>query len=74
VFDTIKFRNRIYTPDFRITENNGKQHWLEVKGWMNPTSKTKLARMARYFPNERVDVLDKEQYYELRRDLRNAFE
>jgi hypothetical protein len=72
VFDAIKFGNRTYTPDFRITENSGKQHWLEVKGWMDPTSKTKLSRMARYFPAERVDVMEKKGYYALRRDLRRA--
>jgi hypothetical protein len=44
VFDVIKFGNRTYTPDFRITENSGKQHWLEVKEWMDPTPKTKLRR------------------------------
>lgn len=74
VFEAIKFGNRTCTPDFRITELSGKQHWLEVKGWMDPTSKTKLSRMARYFPAERVEVLGKEEYYALRRDLRNAFE
>jgi len=39
-----------------------------------PDIEKKLRRMAKYFPAERIVVLEKEEYYALRRDLRNAFE
>lgn len=47
---------RFYTPDFKVFKS-GAHHYVEVKGWMDPKSKTKLQRMAKYFPNERVDVV-----------------
>jgi hypothetical protein len=29
-----------------------KQYWVEVKGWMNPSSQTKLSRFFQYHPEE----------------------
>ena len=74
VFDAIKFGSRTYTPDFRITENSGRYHWLEVKGWMDDRSRVKLNRMARYFPEEKVVLMDKEQYYGLKADVGKMIE
>lgn len=58
VFESIKRGTRAYTPDFRVVFANGRVEWHEVKGWMDPKSKTRLARMRRYFPEERVVVID----------------
>ncbi len=58
VFDQITRGTRAYTPDFRVTFPDGRIEWHEVKGWMDTKSRTRLDRMARYFPNERVIVLD----------------
>jgi hypothetical protein len=51
-----------YTPDFLVTENGGKQAWHEVKGWMTSKSKTKLKRMAKYYPEETVIVIGEKEY------------
>jgi hypothetical protein len=57
IFHTIKRGCRTYTPDFRIELNGGGHEWHEVKGWMDPKSKTRLDRMARHYPEERVIVI-----------------
>ena len=58
-FEGIKRGTRFYTPDFEVTLPDGKVEWHEVKGWMNQQSRTRLARMARYFPDEVVRLIDK---------------
>lgn len=50
-FDNIKRGVRSYLPDFRITNNDGSIEYHEVKGWMTDKSKTKIKRMAKYYPN-----------------------
>jgi len=51
-----------YTPDFRITENDGSQVWHEVKGWMDAKSKAKLKRFAKFFPEEKLIVIAQPEY------------
>jgi len=53
-FEGIKRGTRSYTPDFWLP-SKGQYH--EVKGWMDPKSKTKLDRMKRYFPEVKVIVI-----------------
>lgn len=60
VFEKITRGTRTYKPDFKVVKLDGSHEWHEVKGWMDPKSKTKLDRMARYFPAERVIVIGKE--------------
>jgi hypothetical protein len=50
--------NRFYKPDFRVHETNGTTTYYEVKGYMDRDSRVKLARMARYYPDRRVVVVD----------------
>lgn len=47
-----------YLPDFRVAYADGRHEWHEVKGYMDAQSKTRLARMAKHFPDERVLVID----------------
>jgi hypothetical protein len=54
--------NTEYTPDFCVTEINGDVAWHEVKGWMDKTSKTKLKRFAKYYPNEKLILVDASAY------------
>lgn len=61
-FDAIKRGVRSYKPDFLVTENDGTYCWHEVKGWMDDRSKTTLKRMAKYYPLEKILVIDKKQY------------
>lgn len=58
-FDAISRGTRAYTPDFRVVFDGGRVEWHEVKGWMDQKSRTRLARMAKYFPAEIVRVIDK---------------
>ena len=58
IFEAIKRGIRSYTPDFKLLMNDGSHVWHEVKGWMDQPSRTRLARMAKYFPEEKVIVVD----------------
>lgn len=61
VFEFLAVRRgvRSYRPDFKVHLRGGGHEWHEVKGWMDEPSKVRLALMAKYFPNERVIVIDK---------------
>ena len=58
IFERIKRGTRAYTPDFKIHLASGAHEWHEVKGWMDKKSKTRLARFAKYFPAEKLIVVD----------------
>jgi len=58
IFHTISRGCRTYTPDFRIELADGGHEWHEVKGWMDPKSKTRLDRMARHYPAERIVLVE----------------
>jgi len=51
-----------YTPDFRITEIDGTTVFHEVKGWMDPKSKGKLRRMAKFYPQVSIQLIQKPEY------------
>jgi hypothetical protein len=65
-FEQIKRGVRSYKPDFRVWENDGTSALHEVKGWMDARSKTCLARMKKYFPSEKVILIDGDQYRAIR--------
>jgi hypothetical protein len=71
-FGGIKRGARFYTPDFCITEKSGEILYHEVKGWMDPRSATKLARMGRYHPNVRIIVVDRKAYQSVARKIGKA--
>lgn len=60
-FEAIKRGVRSYLPDFRITEGS-KVYFIEVKGWMDPKSITKLKRMKKYHPSVEIRLLGAKQY------------
>lgn len=68
-FDKIKRGTRFYTPDFKITEKDGAIIYHEVKGWMDRKSKTKLNRMAKYYPEIKIIVIGADAYYALAKDV-----
>lgn len=70
-FHRIKKGTRFYTPDFKITNNDGSIEYHEVKGWMNQKSRTQLKRMAKYYPGVPVRVIDADAYKALERDVSN---
>ena len=55
-----------YLPDFRITLLNGDIEYHEIKGWMDARSKTKIKRMAKYFPKVTLVVIDSKEYRKLK--------
>lgn len=67
-FLTIKRGVRSYTPDFKIWEKkDAEPRFIEVKGWMDPKSKTKLKRMAKYYPNVSIMVVGAKEYNSLKK-------
>jgi hypothetical protein len=57
-FEDIKRGVRSYLPDFLVTNLDGTGYWAEVKGYMDAKSKTKLKRMAKYYPLEKIVLID----------------
>lgn len=51
-----------YKPDFKVTEADGSHYWVEIKGYMDAKSATKIKRFRKYFPNEKLYVLQKEWF------------
>jgi len=67
VFEKIKFGSRSYRPDFKVTNNNDSIEYHEVKGWMTPQSKTKIKRMAKYYPKVELAIIDGKYYTNIKR-------
>lgn len=57
------------TPDFRITLENGKVFYEEVKGYLDAKSKTRLNRMKKYHPDVELNVVDGTRYRSVQRTL-----
>jgi hypothetical protein len=77
-FENIKRGVRSYLPDFRVWHLNANtappsedHHWVEVKGWLDPKSATKLKRMAKYYPDEKIFVIDKTWFAKNNHMMRN---
>jgi predicted nuclease of restriction endonuclease-like RecB superfamily len=71
-FEHIKRGVISYTPDFRVTRLDGTQYYVEVKGWMDRKSKTKLARFRRFYKSETLEVVDAKAYRRLGSSLRGV--
>jgi hypothetical protein len=56
-FLEIKRGSRSYLPDFKVINIDGSHYWVEVKGWMDDRSKTKLKRFAKYYPQEKLELI-----------------
>lgn len=69
VFNKIKRGSRFYTPDFKVIDKAGNIEYHEVKGWMEHTSSTKLKRMAKYYPDIKIIIIDGKTYYSATKNL-----
>lgn len=58
-----------YKPDFKIEYADGHIEYYEVKGYMDQKSKTKLKRMAKYYPKVVIRIVD----VSVMRDLDRVF-
>jgi formylmethanofuran dehydrogenase subunit A len=45
-------------PDFLVTKTDGTTYWVEVKGYMDAKSLTKIKRFKKYYPLETLVVVD----------------
>lgn len=61
-FEGIKRGCVSYKPDFRVTRNDDSVYYVEIKGWMDAASKTKLKRMAKYYPEIELVLIDSPKY------------
>lgn len=73
-FEGVKRGTVSYLPDFRVTENNGSIVYHEVKGWMDARSKTKIKRMAKYYPDVKLVVIEKKQYEAIKKSVSGLIE
>jgi hypothetical protein len=69
-FDGIKRGVVSYLPDFKVIENNGAIVFHEVKGWMDPKSKTKIKRMRIYHPKVKLIVIGSKAYGSIKKTMR----
>lgn len=59
-FEEIKRGVRSYIPDYKIIDyNQSKGHfWVEVKGYYDSKSITKIKRFRKYYPEEKLILID----------------
>lgn len=57
-FEGIKRGCVSYLPDFKVTNNDDTHYWIEVKGFYDAKSLTKIKRFRSYFPNEILILID----------------
>lgn len=68
-FDGIKRGCVSYLPDFRVTRPDGSIYYVEVKGWMDARSVTKLKRMKKYHPKVELLLVDSKAYKAMDRKI-----
>jgi hypothetical protein len=68
-FEGVKRGCVSYLPDFKVINNDDSLEYHEVKGWMDDRSKTKIRRMAKYYPNIKLRVIGKKAYTEIKKKL-----
>lgn len=59
-----------YLPDFRVYNKDDSIEYHEVKGWMDPKSKTKLKRMKKYHPTVVIVLIDRKRYNAIGKTVR----
>lgn len=65
-FIEIKRGTRSYMPDFKVWDTKDSiPYYYEIKGWMDAKSKTRLKRMAKYYPDIKVIVFGAKEYRDL---------
>jgi len=73
-FEAIKRGVRSYKPDFRITELDGSHRWVEVKGYYDAKSLTKIKRFRKYYPNEQLTLIDSKWFQKNNRKMRSLIQ
>lgn len=68
-FEKIRRGCRSYKPDFKVYLSDGGIEYHEVKGWMNPRSKTALNRMRIYHSDIKIVLVDQFAYKAIAREM-----
>ena len=68
-FENIKRGVRSYKPDFKITLPDERHYWVEVKGYMDSKSATKIKRLRKDYPDEKLVVLEKKWFDRFKKDF-----
>jgi hypothetical protein len=58
-FPNIKRGVVSYKPDFYVISKDSDNYWVEVKGYMDAKSKTKIKRFRKFYPKETLLLIDK---------------
>lgn len=68
IFQNITRGSVSYTPDFYLPEED---KWVEVKGWMDGKSRTKLKRFKQQYPEEykKLQLITEKEYNEIKRKV-----
>lgn len=70
-FTEIKRGVRSYKPDFKRYNSETQWDWIEVKGYMDSRSLTKIKRFRKYYPKEILLVYDAEWFKDYESILKN---
>ncbi len=57
-FEEIKRGVRSYLPDFKVITLESGHVWYEVKGYYDSKSLTKIKRFKKYYPEEKLFLID----------------
>ena len=68
-FNNIKRGTRSYLPDFCVIYPDGRQEWIEVKGFWTQKAKTAVKRFRKYYPEETLVNIDKDRYGEIEKEF-----
>ena len=61
-FEGIKRGVVSYLPDFKVSTLENTHYWVEVKGFMDAKSRTKIKRFKKFFPEETIRIVDAKWY------------
>ena len=69
-FLEIKRGVRSYLPDFKVINNDQTHYWVEVKGFMDSKSVTKLKRFKKYYPQEKIIIISSKWFSDNNQKMR----
>lgn len=69
IFEDIKLGTKSYRPDFKIFNNDNTIEYHEIKGYLDGRSKIKLRRMAKYYPEIELVLIDAVQYNIIKKQI-----
>lgn len=71
-FEKIKSGTKKYIPDFKITKIDGSVEYHECKGLMQQKDVTKQRRMAKYYPDISLVLIDSKFYKDLYKKMKTV--